>query len=391
MTQLTLTPAGLAGPGKAPEARPPPVPAVPPRHLAIRALVAAAQGGDRQAQAQLLVEYRGLCKRLAHQWSRRSWAAADFDDYHQVARLAVLQAASAWDEGRAQATGTKSFTTYLFRAITSRLQRHQQLDRLVHVPVHVKDEHGRLPPQRVAWLDAPVTSDSDSAPRLAFHASASDVEGEAAANEAGRRMRAALQHMRIPPRARDVLRGRLLDGESRAELAERWGVTDEMIRRIECRHMAKAMASLRMAFRRPSKRLDTVLAKRARAEAARAAVKVRRAAKGCSVHVGERSGIPVACGLPARRLGMCVGHYERWRAGARGPRLESPIGRPRGDYGPTTKILSADHAAIRARFAELLVQGLRVGAAHAQLAAERGVVPRTIERIVRAPNLSLAA
>ena len=187
------------------------------RFLEVRRLVVQAQGGDRRALDQVCREYKGLVAQLARRYSRNGRSSADFDDYRQVAYLALLRSVELWDEGKARAKGASSFTSYLVAAIESRLRRHQEQDTTIHVPGHHRDAHGRIIKVPTTSLDAPVRSrrdEQDDATLASFVPSNLDTEASADAMERADLVRAAIGNMQIGTRARRALVLRLVDGET---------------------------------------------------------------------------------------------------------------------------------------------------------------------------------
>lgn len=233
------------------------------RFVYVRNLVCSAQAGDKQAFETLHKEMHRLLAQIAGRFARRGHhpgvplSSASFDDYYQGALMGLHRAVELWDEEKAKAHGTGSFVSYAFPAIKQGCERHGDCN-LVHVPVYAQ----KTTSQGISWLDAPLTpGDDDSAPRMDFQASDSDTEGDVASAERVRLVRAVIASMQLNERARDILRGRLLDEETLEELGERWGVTRERVRQLEAKYTPFVVRRIKSTFKHRGQRVVRALAK----------------------------------------------------------------------------------------------------------------------------------
>lgn len=357
-------------------------------------MVARAQSGDGAALSKVCAEYKGLVAQLANRYSRNGRSSADVDDYRQVAYMALLRSVELWDEATAREKGAASFTSYVQRAIESRLRLHQESDYTIRVSQHHRDAHGRIIQVPISSLDAPVRSRSgepDDATLASFVPAAADTEASADAEGRADLVRAAIGSMQIGTRARRVLFLRLLEGLTLVETGEQLGVSREIVRLVEKRYRARAFTSIRLAFARRSNALDRSLARVDRAKAG------GRKRGLCAVPVRDlgTSGARVACCLPMLARGMCKAHLARWNRGERGEDLERPIGPrgPRPGHARQGRLNVDQVEAIRARVADLQQLGGRAerGAAVRALAAEHSVTPKTIYEIAAATTWKVAA
>lgn len=354
------------------------------RYLEIRALVAQAQAGDRAALDRLLVEYKRLLGMLAGKSARLAPTSAEYDDHLQVARLTLVRSVRCWDERRAGASGAKSFTTYLVRAVRSRLLLHRRLSAgIVHVPLNARGADGRRPSFGVAWLDAPAHDDK-ATPRLDLERSDADTEGEASDSESAQIVRAAFAGLDLRARDRHILEQRMLGDVSAVEIGARCGITSKRVDQIISQHRPAAVDAIRRAFEHRG--LTLVRAMRRPAPA--------RTRACCSVPVRQLGASLLACGLPMVARGMCRAHLARWDRGQRGADLERPIGPrgPRPGHAGQGRLDADQVESIRARLADLQQLGrLERGAAVRALAAEYSVHPESIRRIAAGDTWRKAA
>ncbi len=232
------------------------------RFVYIRNLVCDAQVGDTRAFETLHKEMHGLLAQFAGRFARRGHhsgvplSSASFDDYYQGALMGLHRAMERWDEAEAKRLNTGSFVSYAFRAIQQGCERFGDCN-LVHVPVYAQQKVG----QSIKWLDAPILPGEDSGARIDFERSESNTEEDAAQAERARLVRAVIESMVLNERARDILRGRLLDEETLEELGVRWGITRERVRQLEAKYTPFVVRRIKSSFKHRSQRLARVLAK----------------------------------------------------------------------------------------------------------------------------------
>ena len=240
-----------------------------------RAVSAAAEPGGAQTRTRaerdaMIERHLGLARHLALRYSD---SGEPLEDLFQVASIGLVNAVDRFDPSRGIA-----FTTFAVPTILGELKRHFR-DRgwAIHVPRDLKEaalrvrraiaaHQGDRPPtpaelaqatglslegvlealdvagvQRALSLDAPTSSDEDSASKLVDLLGGEDAELSRATD---RTLLESLMRV-VTPREREILRLRFGEDLTQSEIGERIGVSQMQVSRI----LRAALARMREAAR----------------------------------------------------------------------------------------------------------------------------------------------